>query len=310
VADSKTTELSEFTPIVTDLVYGVDDPAGTPISGKIVIQKLIDLVKSALGLREVLTANRTYYVDGALGSDSNDGLSSGAGAFATLQKAVDVVTALDTSIYDVIIQLADGTYTGGALFSGPWGGAGSIVIQGNVADDDAVIISTTSDHCVKNTGTLPAILKIQYVKMQTTTVGNCIGNEGIGEIHFKNVVFGDCANYHIYAAAPGAAIRSRANYAIEGNCQRHMDARFGGLVDTGGRTIDFRSNSDCSIQFAQAFVLGTLIANGMTFNDNGYTLTGQRYAVSMNGAIYVGGGGASYFPGDSAGASGSGGQYV
>ena len=63
------------------------------------------------GAREVLTANRTYYINPSSGSDSNDGLSPGAGAFATIQKGVDTVTSLDLSIYDATIQLEDDTYS-------------------------------------------------------------------------------------------------------------------------------------------------------------------------------------------------------
>lgn len=34
MADSKVTALAAFTPIGTDVMYGVDDPGGTPVSGK------------------------------------------------------------------------------------------------------------------------------------------------------------------------------------------------------------------------------------------------------------------------------------
>lgn len=60
--------------------------------------------------RDTLIANRTYYVDPTSGSDTNDGLSPGAGAFATIQKGIDTVASLDISTFDVTIQLADDTY--------------------------------------------------------------------------------------------------------------------------------------------------------------------------------------------------------
>ena len=44
MADAKLTALSEFTPVSTDLLYGVDDPGGTPISGKILISALATLL--------------------------------------------------------------------------------------------------------------------------------------------------------------------------------------------------------------------------------------------------------------------------
>jgi hypothetical protein len=46
---TKLTELTAFTPVATDLLYGVDDPSGTPVSGKITIQGVLDLISSAEG---------------------------------------------------------------------------------------------------------------------------------------------------------------------------------------------------------------------------------------------------------------------
>jgi hypothetical protein len=47
----------------------------------------------------------------------------------------------------------------------------------------------------------------------------------------------------------------------------------------------------------------------MTFT-NGGTVTGQRYNVAANGVIFTNGGGANYLPGNAAGASATGGQYL
>ena len=62
--------------------------------------------------RTLLTANTTYYVDPVLGNDGNDGLSAGAGAFLTPQRAADKLqNEIDLAGYDVTVQFADGTYT-------------------------------------------------------------------------------------------------------------------------------------------------------------------------------------------------------
>jgi len=47
MADAKLTDLSAFTPVRTDLIYGVDDPGGTPASGKLTIADVLGLTASA-----------------------------------------------------------------------------------------------------------------------------------------------------------------------------------------------------------------------------------------------------------------------
>lgn len=43
MADAKLTELSGFTPISTDILYGVDDPGGAPVSGKVTVAAVLDI---------------------------------------------------------------------------------------------------------------------------------------------------------------------------------------------------------------------------------------------------------------------------
>jgi hypothetical protein len=58
--------------------------------------------------REVLTANRTYYVSTTGSDTTNNGLSTGS-LFATLQKAWNVATTLDLARFSVTIQMVSWT---------------------------------------------------------------------------------------------------------------------------------------------------------------------------------------------------------
>jgi hypothetical protein len=64
------------------------------------------------GGREILNANRTYDVCTG-GDDAHDGLTNDdANDFLTIQHTVNVVAALDISIYGVTISFHTGSYTG------------------------------------------------------------------------------------------------------------------------------------------------------------------------------------------------------
>lgn len=89
-----------------------------------------------LGGREVLTANRTYYVS-KTGSDANNGLTAGA-AFLTVQKAVNVALALDMSIYSVTISVSAGTFAEGTRLYVAGNGNARIMIQGAGYDQTTI----------------------------------------------------------------------------------------------------------------------------------------------------------------------------
>lgn len=268
-------------------------------------------IPATTGLREMLTANRTYYVR-TDGDDSHTGLvNSAAGAFLTVQKAVDTIAnTLDIAGKTVTVQIGDGTYTGAVTLKNIVGfaEAGNLIIQGNNGTPSNVIISTTSATCFSSDG-LSTAWDIKDLKVETTTSGNGLSAQRGSLIRYGNLVFGACAGNHIIITQT-AKILALSNYSISGGAVRHFYASSGGYIVCQNFTITLTADMSFTTAFAGAIVASSIINNGCTYSLGGHSITGKRYSATENSVIYTGGGGASYYPGDSAGSTDTGGQYV
>ncbi|HZP20099.1 MAG TPA: DUF2793 domain-containing protein [Bauldia sp.] len=269
-------------------------------------------VKPASLYRERLTADRTYYVR-TDGSDSNTGLANSAGgAFLTVQKAYDTIAAnLDLGGKTVTIQIGDGTYapasgTNPLLISQPWTGGGSVIVQGNNATPANVVLSGTNADAVLVSAPLPGVLSIRDLKVTTTTNKSGIQLNAPGSLTFSNLNFGACVVAHLLAACTGAQITGTGNYAISGNAPIHAYALTGSIVLTG-LTVTLTGTPAFSTAFVESSRTGVLRGQAMTFSGSA---TGPRYLADANGVIFTNGGGATYFPGNSAGSTATGGQYI
>lgn len=265
------------------------------------------LIKAATlpAAREVLSADRTYYVR-TDGSDSNTGLvDSSGGAFLTIQKAIDVVGALDISIYTVTIQVRSGTYTGGVLISGPWVGTGVVHLLGDTTTPTNCVISTTSANAITVTG--GGRLRLGGFKIQTTTTGygvQALNNANITITGAMN--YGAIAHYQIDAQYGGIIVIS-ANYTISGGGLYHWSATATGLISAVVITITLSGTPAFSQQFARSSRAGVLEVHLNTFSGSA---TGTRYLADTNGVIFTNGAGATYLPGNAGGSVASGGQYA
>jgi hypothetical protein len=257
--------------------------------------------------REVLTANRTYYVR-TDGSDSNTGLANTAGgAFLTIQKAIDTASGLDLATFNATISVADGTYAGAVVLRS-YVGAGPITLQGNTTTPANVIISRTAGgHAVQASGVLGAYT----LKGFKTQISGGFGYQIIaqrgsritqGEWEFGASSSGD----HIYCDT-GAAITQNANYTISGGAGAHVNATTGGLITGQSFTATLTGTPAFSTCFALADRFAACILPSVTYSG---AATGTRYLAQLNSVLYTGGGGASYFPGNSAGSTNTGGQYA
>jgi hypothetical protein len=95
--------------------------------------------------REVLTADRVYFVR-IDGNDSNTGLANTAGgAFLTIPKANDVAKKIDLNGFNLKIKIADGDYISQGKISPicPIGG-GDFIIEGNTTTPENVKIGQLS----------------------------------------------------------------------------------------------------------------------------------------------------------------------
>jgi hypothetical protein len=255
--------------------------------------------------REVLAANRTYYVR-TDGNDANTGLANtSGGAFLTIQKALDVIGMLDISIYVVSLSIGAGTFsvTGSNTIKSPVG-SGTVSISGAGAASTTIFATGGSCFFANNLGGV--LFLVSNMKLETTTSGECLWGFGYGEIRFSNIEFGACAGNHI-RSSQWALVTASSNYTVSGAAQRHIYAETYSIIGTGARTVTITGTPAFSSAFATATFNGLLRANGMTFSGSA---TGTRYAVSIGAIIYVAGAGASYFPGSAAGSATAPGNYL
>jgi hypothetical protein len=256
------------------------------------------------GVREILAANRTYYVR-TDGSDTNNGLVNSAGsAFATIQKALHVAAGLDLGICNVTIRVADGTYTGGMTIAGPWVGSGSVAVVGNTTTPANVVISSTGD-CVEVTG--GGAITVSGMRL-TSSGGNSLYAVGGGSriAVGAGVIFGSVAQYHM-RADNGGWITARNAYTISGGGPQHMLAITGGIIEVSGITVTLTGTPAFSAQFANALSGGQISLWAVTYSG---AATGIRYSATGNGVINTFGQLTSYLPGNAAGSTATGGQYL
>ena len=271
--------------------------------------------------REVLTADRTYYVR-TNGNDSNDGLSNTAeGAFLTIQKAIDVAASLDTSIYNVTISFFQSfTLTSSLIVKGLLG-AGWLVIDGNTTGEIISSATTTTGliyaESVKNVRfkrlkTIHTIPASNNTGLHYYALGSCVldlENVNFGSLQTVNVL-----SAHIFANF-GAFIRVSGSNTISGGQSgtnavgKHILCRQNGVVQYNDGASITLSNSPIFLDFAGVESTGVLVFPLTPVTGSIGTGT-RRYSVITNGAILTYGGTSTTLPGTVAGTTATGGQYV
>jgi hypothetical protein len=252
--------------------------------------------------REKLVAARTYYVR-TDGSDSNTGLvDSAGGAFLTIQKAMTTVGGLDFAGQTVTISVADGTYTAGFDFVSPWVGGGHLILEGDTTTPANALVDIATGDVFKISVPPPGTFTIRGFKLDTPD-GTCINHVSTGTININNINFATTTSWQMAATAPGGVISSiGGSLTISGSAGAFILAFGGGSFLIQGSTITLTGTPAFSVAFVWATRTGFISADGITFSGSA---TGTRYLIDAGGTIYTSGGGATYFPGNSAGSGGT-----
>ncbi len=246
--------------------------------------------------REELAANVTLYVR-TDGNDSNSGrVNTAAGAFLTVQAAVNKCYTIEQNGFTITISVGAGTYTGTVSVNKRF--TGLVTILGDATTPANVIFSTTSATAV--TCTNPgSLISLSGIKFQTATSGHGILCTNYGAINVTGLCdFGACANSQI-SAQTGGNITVTANVNITGNAQYHYLVQYGGSIACAGVTVTLTGTP----AFSQAFAVATSGHGRLQVNGNTFTggATGNRFTVAQLSFIETAGGGANYFPGNAAG---------
>ena len=254
--------------------------------------------------REVLTANRTYYVR-TDGSDSNTGLvNNSGGAFATISKAFSVVGALDLSTFAVTIQLGNTGSYAGATSSANWiGGPGSSVTL--IGDAGAA-----SSYVITSTLTIQNLtrLSISGVDFTPSSGDGMVVSTGSSLRIGGACVFGAASGARqLLVQDPGSNVNFQAACTVDGSAANWILAVANSAVGSNGLAHAFSGTpafSSATVQ-TQTGAVATIANASITGS-----ATGQRYNASLNSVIFTNGGGANFFPGNVAGATATGGQYA
>lgn len=263
--------------------------------------KIVDA--SATSARTLLTTNTSYYVS-TTGSDSNPGTSGSP--WLTIQHALNVILqTIDLGGYLATVNVATGTYTGTIILNGPFTGGGQVLLLGNNTTPDDCFLDVSSGNVVTLNG--GANLTMEGFKL-TAASGRLfdISNSFL-VLTNGNFDFGSASVDHVFAD-DGSLVYMPTTYEITGASPHHMSSANNSSIRCQDQTVTLSGTLNFSGAFANAQQTGTIIAGGSTYT--GGTITGVTANVISNAVIDTGGGGNSYFPGNSNPTNATGGQYI
>lgn len=293
----------------TYTIYRSDGSTNIP-PGSIISGRFFEVVFTGTSFvlldieKEVLTANRTYYVR-TDGSNGNTGLANDASsAWLTLQYAIDTINAsVNANGRQVTIQLAAGTYAGASITETP---GGLLVIQGTVGTSSDVTI--TSDPLASTACFNPRLcvngLTIRDLTLDLTGLAagvNAVSSYGISLIALRYTgtpsTSSSASACLLISNCFGANVTGVHTFALSSNPRRFIN-------QTNGGRCSVTASFTATVAFAPTFEFAWIQAGSTlirTLGTDTGTFTGKRVTVDLGANLIFSGDYQTSFPGSSAG---------
>lgn len=221
------------------------------------------------------------------------------------QSAESVIADLDTSIYDVTVNVRAGTYAAGLVLMTVVG-AGQVTFAGDETTPSNVTISVSSA-CVTSTA-VGTVFNLRGFKF-ASSAGSDVQIGSACRVNLRNNEYAGTAAYRIAGSGFAYITSAGANNKIRGGGSYFVFMQgFAFFQDWSSSTYTITANVTFST-FAHAYAFGRISTVGITFSLGAFTVTGQRHLSQLNSVIDTNGGGASTFPGTTAGSTATGGQF-
>lgn len=258
-------------------------------------------------VRQKLLANTTFFV-ATTGNDTTGNGTSGT-PWATLQHALNVLQAgYDLNGFTATISVADGTYSVNATATGIIPGQKTAVaITGNTSTPTNCNIAS-SNFCI--TAQQGAWLQVRGFNLSIAGgTGACLSAEYGGRLQYDTCNFPASGTgiAHVQASQGGSVLLTGSETVSGGAGWHFFASGAGAWLQAQGNNTTVTGTPAFGTAFASSTLGGVISAP--TYSATG-SATGVRYDVETNGVINTSGGGASVFPGNSAGTTATGGQYV
>jgi len=256
---------------------------------------------SSGGPRYVLTTATSFYFDTAAGSDTTGDGSNGT----PWQSPAPLGRLLDFGSQTVTLNQKNNATAAVAIPA--LVGGGTLIL-----DLNSHSIALASGTCVSTPIGVPiaTAIKVQNGTLSSVT-GDAIDAFHIGGFEVgTGMTFGTCGGTHINAVS--CLVKVFSNYSVSGAAGRHWRAQNLSTISTGvfSPVIDNTSGGALNFPLFCFADGGSQVLTFATFPAAHWsTSTGQRYLADGN-AVIVTHAGPNYFPGNAAGTTSNGGQYI